>query len=128
MLTAEPKKFRRLERRKLKRMLRGDRPFTTLAERQEMTEMVGKALSSRRREYACFVPNPDSGCMMDSRSGVFGLKSLEAVRNAYFAEGPSAALVEYQKLVLKFENEIKAAHKEILESWGGGSEARAVII
>lgn len=127
MLTAEPKKFRRLERRKLKRMLRGARPFTTLAERQEMTEMVGKALRVRRREYVCFVPNPYSGCMMDtSRSGVFGLKSLEAVRSAYFAEGPSAALAEYQKLVLKFENEIKAAHKEILESLE--SEGRAVII
>ena len=50
MLTAEPKKFKRLERRKLNRMLSGKRPFATLAEKQEMTEMVDKLQSAQRKQ------------------------------------------------------------------------------
>ncbi len=115
MLTAEPKKFKRLERRKLNRMLSGKRPFTTLAEKQEMTEMVGKLLSAQRKQCRRLVPNPDTGILMDSyKCGVWSMKTIEVIRDAYLSGGASAALLEYQKLLLEYEAKIKTAHENIL--------------
>lgn len=114
MLTAEPKKFKRLERRKLNRMLSGKRPFTTLVEKQEMTEMVGKLLSTQRTQHRCLVPNPDTGVLMDSyKYGVWSIKTIEVMRDAYLSGGASSALLEYQKLLLEYEAKIKTAHENI---------------
>lgn len=113
MLTAEPKKFKRLERRKLNRMLSGKRPFTTLAEKQEMTEMVDKLLSTQRKQRRCLVPYPDTGALMYSyKYGVWSMKTIEVMRDAYLSGGASSALLEYQKLLLECEAEIKTAHEK----------------
>lgn len=94
-------------------MLCGKRPFNTLAERQELTDMVATLQRKKKQENTRYFSVDTNGCIYDAGGyGVLDTANLEAIRDCYFSGGPDAALLKYQEMVLQLENDIRKKQQE----------------
>ena len=117
-MTTEPKKFLRLERRKLKRMHSGKKPYNTLEEKQELTRLVDRKIAMRAKVLIVFGVSSDGHLVLaeyNEHPGVFTMKQLHGIRDAYLSGGENAALLKYQELLLQYETVIQENNRATSE-------------